>query len=179
MALEHPWTQPPARGTALTVAPGVKWLRMPLPFQLDHINLWLLEDGEGWAIVDTGVGLDDVRALWEQIFAAELGGRPVTRVVLTHFHPDHVGNAGWLTERWGVEFWCTQAEFLIAHVAVQSTGPRHAEARARHYRRNGCDDGRDLRHRLRQAGPSDGRRRLGHVRTVRPHRGEPTRPEAP
>ena len=128
------------RGTALTVAPGVKWLRMPLPFQLDHINLWLLEDGEGWAIVDTGVGLDDVRALWEQIFAAELGGRPVTRVVLTHFHPDHVGNAGWLTERWGVEFWCTQAEFLIAHVAVQSTGPRHAEARARHYRRNGCDE---------------------------------------
>ena len=128
------------RGTALTVAPGVKWLRMPLPFQLDHINLWLLEDGEGWAIVDTGVGLDDVRALWEQIFAAELGGRPVTRVVLTHFHPDHVGNGGWLTERCSVEFWCTQAEFLIAHVAVQSTAPRHAEARARHYRRNGCDE---------------------------------------
>src|SRR5213593_1215769 len=104
-SLEYPFPQLPEPGGTVQVAPGVKWLRMPLPFQLDHINLWLLEDGEGWAIVDTGVGLDDVRALWEQIFAAELGGRPVTRVVLTHFHPDHIGNAGWLTERWGVEFW--------------------------------------------------------------------------
>ena len=94
MAIEHPWTQPPAPGTALAVAPGVAWLRMPLPFQLDHINLWLLDDGDGWAIVDTGVGLDDVRALWEQVFTRHLGGRPVTRVILTHFHPDHIGNAG-------------------------------------------------------------------------------------
>jgi glyoxylase-like metal-dependent hydrolase (beta-lactamase superfamily II) len=118
------------------VAPGVAWLRMPLPFQLDHINLWLLADGEGWAIVDTGVGLDDVRALWERVLA----GRRMTRVVLTHFHPDHIGNAGWLIERHGIDLWCTQAEFLIAHVAVQSTGPRHADARLRHYRRNGCDE---------------------------------------
>jgi glyoxylase-like metal-dependent hydrolase (beta-lactamase superfamily II) len=139
MPIDHPWTQPPAPGTVQEVAPGVAWLRMPLPFQLDHINLWLLDDGDGWAIVDTGVGLDDVRALWEQIFAGHLGGRPVRRVILTHFHPDHIGNAGWLTERWGVDLWSTQAEFLIAHVAVTSTGPRHGEARTRHYRRNGCD----------------------------------------
>jgi len=70
MALEHPWSEPPAAAQTIEVAPGVRWLRMPLPFQLDHINLWLLADGDGWAIVDTGVGLDDVRALWEQIFAS-------------------------------------------------------------------------------------------------------------
>jgi glyoxylase-like metal-dependent hydrolase (beta-lactamase superfamily II) len=140
MPLDYPWTDAPAGGTVREVAPGVAWLRMPLPFQLNHINLWLLDDGDGWAIVDTGVGLDDVRALWERIFADQLGGRPITRVVLTHFHPDHVGNAGWLTERWGVDLWSTQAEFLIAHVAVQSTGPRHGEARTRHFRRNGCDE---------------------------------------
>jgi glyoxylase-like metal-dependent hydrolase (beta-lactamase superfamily II) len=140
MPIDHPWTQPPAPGTVIAVAPGVAWLRMPLPFQLDHINLWLLEDGEGWAIVDTGVGLPDVRALWEQIFAGHLGGRRVTRVILTHFHPDHLGNAGWLTERWGVELWCTHAEFLIAHMAVSSTGPRQGEARMRHYRRNGASE---------------------------------------
>ena len=140
MPITHPWPDAPAPGTVGEVAPGVAWLRMPLPFQLDHINLWLLADGEGWAIVDTGVGLDDVRALWERIFAGSLGGRPVTRVVLTHFHPDHIGNAGWLTERWGVDLWCTQSEFLIAQVAVGHTGPRHAEARLRHYRRNGCDE---------------------------------------
>ena len=140
MAIDVPWTTPPASGTVREVAPGVAWLRMPLPFQLDHINLWLLADGDGWAIVDTGVGLDDVRALWEQIFAHHLGGRPVSRVLLTHFHPDHIGNAGWLTERWGVDLWCTQAEFLIAQVAVGHTGPRHADARRRHYRRNGCGE---------------------------------------
>jgi glyoxylase-like metal-dependent hydrolase (beta-lactamase superfamily II) len=140
MAIDFPWTDAPAPGAVREVAPGVGWLRMPLPFQLDHINLWLLADGGGWAIVDTGVGLDDVRALWERIFTGHLGGRPVTRVILTHFHPDHIGNAGWLTDRWAVDLWCTQAEFLIAHVAVGHTGPRHAEARLHHYRRNGCDE---------------------------------------
>ena len=136
MPIDYPWTDVPAGGTVREVAPGVAWLRMPLPFQLDHINLWLLADGDGWAIVDTGVGLDDVRALWDRI----LEGRRVTRVIVTHFHPDHLGNAAWLTERRGVELWCTQAEFLIAHVAVAATGPRHGAARLRHFRRNGCGE---------------------------------------
>ena len=92
MTLEHPWTTPPAPGNVVTIAPGINWLRMPLPFQLDHINLWLVEDGPGWTVVDTGVGLGETRALWERVFAACLGGRPVTRVIVTHFHPDHMGN---------------------------------------------------------------------------------------
>src|SRR5215470_13887565 len=75
MALEHPWTEPPTPADVRAVASGIYWLRMPLPFQLNHINLWLLEDGPGWTIVDTGVGLDDTRALWERIFATHLGGR--------------------------------------------------------------------------------------------------------
>jgi glyoxylase-like metal-dependent hydrolase (beta-lactamase superfamily II) len=136
MPIEYPWTDAPAGGTVREVAPGVAWLRMPLPFQLDHINLWLLADGDGWAIVDTGVGLDNVRALWDHV----LEGRRVTRVIVTHFHPDHLGNAAWLTDRCGVGLWCTQAEFLIAHVAVAATGPRHGEARLRHFRRNGCGE---------------------------------------
>lgn len=139
MAIDHPWSEPPAPGTTLDVAPGVKWLRMPLPFQLNHINLWLVDDGAGWAIVDTGVGLPDVRALWEQIFA-NLGDRPITRVVVTHFHPDHMGNAAWLTERWGVDLWCGQAEYLIAQLAWRTGEARDHEPRSRHYRRNGCDE---------------------------------------
>src|ERR1700675_3757267 len=108
MALEHPWSQPPAPAHTIDVAPGIRWLRMPLPFALDHINLWLLEDGPGWAIVDTGVGLDDTRALWERLFVEQLDGRPVTRVLVTHFPPDHMGNTGWLAERWRVPLWSTQ-----------------------------------------------------------------------
>ena len=140
MAIEYPWTEAPAFGTAIEVAPGVAWLRMPLPFQLNHINLWLLEDGPGWAIVDTGVGLPDVRALWEQVFGGYLGGRPVTQVIVTHFHPDHMGNTGWLTQRFGVDLWCPQAEFLISQVAHRTGELGEHHPRMEHYRRNGCTE---------------------------------------
>ena len=99
-ALQFPVAAPPRPGTALAIAPGVRWLRMPLPFALDHINLWLLEDGLGWTIVDTGYGMAESQKLWERVFAETLGGLPVTRVIVTHYHPDHIGLAGWLTERW-------------------------------------------------------------------------------
>src|SRR5206468_9288726 len=73
MGLDHPWTEPPRPGTVVDVLPGIKWLRMPLPFRLDHINLWLLEDGAGWTAVDTGIGLEETRALWERVFTETLG----------------------------------------------------------------------------------------------------------
>src|SRR3989304_7618514 len=109
MALHHPLIEPPAPGETIGVAPGVLWLRMPLPFQLNHINLWLLADGPGWTIVDTGVGLDETRAAWERLFATHLDGRPVARVVVTHFHPDPMGNADWLTKRGQAALWCAEA----------------------------------------------------------------------
>src|SRR5438094_276524 len=138
MTLDHPWTTAPAPADVVIVAPGIGWLRMPLPFQLNHINLWLLKDGDGWTIVDTGVGLDDTRALWERIFATRLDGRPVRRVLVTHFHPDHIGNAGWLTARWKTELWCTQAEWLYAQFAWRSRGAADFEPRLAHFRRHGC-----------------------------------------
>jgi glyoxylase-like metal-dependent hydrolase (beta-lactamase superfamily II) len=138
--LVHPWTEPPALGGATVVAPGIKWLRMPLPFALNHINLWLVEDGEGWAAVDTGVGLPNVREAWERVFARELEGRPLTRVIVTHFHPDHIGNAGWLTERWGVELWCTQGEWLSAQLVLRSGNGAEFERRLSHYRRHGLGE---------------------------------------
>jgi glyoxylase-like metal-dependent hydrolase (beta-lactamase superfamily II) len=96
------------------VAEGVFWLRMPLPFSLDHINLYVLDDGDGWALVDTGVNMPACKELWEQLFAGALAGRPVTRVLVTHYHPDHLGLAGWLCERFGVELWIARTEFLYA-----------------------------------------------------------------
>ncbi len=89
----------PPLGETFEVAPGIHWLRMPLPFKLDHINLWLLEDGDGWTIVDTGICRDEVKEAWETLFTDVMAGRPVKKVVVTHFHPDHAGLAGWLTER--------------------------------------------------------------------------------
>ncbi len=120
--MTHPFEERlPAPGEAIAVAPGVWWVRMPLPFALDHINLWLLEDGDGWTLVDTGYGVEATWALWEQLFAGVLGGRPVRNVVVTHYHPDHVGSAAWLLERTGARFWMTAAEFLSAHAARDDT----------------------------------------------------------
>jgi glyoxylase-like metal-dependent hydrolase (beta-lactamase superfamily II) len=139
VSLDHPWLEPPAPGEVIQVAPGIKWLRMPLPFQLNHINLWLLEDGAGWTAVDTGVGLDDTRALWERVFAGALEGRPITRVLVTHFHPDHMGNAAWLGERWRADLWCTQGEWLYAQYARRARDLSDAAVRVEHYRRHGAD----------------------------------------
>ncbi|MEO6031569.1 MAG: MBL fold metallo-hydrolase, partial [Burkholderiaceae bacterium] len=115
----------PAPGTTLEVAPGVRWLRMGLPFALDHINLWLLRDCidgvQGWSIVDCGITDDATRAAWEQIFERELGGLPVLRVIVTHMHPDHMGLAHWLTERWGVRLWISATDYHVARLASGST----------------------------------------------------------
>jgi glyoxylase-like metal-dependent hydrolase (beta-lactamase superfamily II) len=139
--LEFPIAEPPAPGTTVEVAPGIRWLRMPLPFALDHINLWLLEDDGGWTIVDTGFGRgDETRNLWLKVFEATLGGRPVRRVIVTHFHPDHMGLAGWLCERFGVELWMAQAEWLTAQLVRQGWAGGDVEKRVEHYRHNGFED---------------------------------------
>ena len=111
------WVPPP--GTLFEVAPGVHWLRMPLPMAgLDHINLWLLEDGDGWVIVDTGLNTDITRAHWQALFDGPMAGRPVRRVIVTHYHPDHLGLAGWLCARWGVPLEIARTEYLMARMLM-------------------------------------------------------------
>ncbi len=111
-AIRYLFDDVPAPGTLREIAPGVLWLRMPLPMALDHINLYLLEDDDGWWIIDTGIALGPTQELWEQIFTQCLGDKPVKAVLSTHYHPDHIGMAGWLCERWQVPFYMTQAEYL-------------------------------------------------------------------
>ncbi|HEY1431661.1 MAG TPA: MBL fold metallo-hydrolase [Stellaceae bacterium] len=137
--LQFPVAAPPRPGETLAIAPGVQWLRMPLPFALDHINLWLLEDGPGWTIVDTGYAMAETKRLWEQVFAEQLHGLPVTRVIVTHYHPDHIGLADWLIQRWQVPFWITEKEWLFARVmsqAAEDFGPQ----RRSFARRAGLDE---------------------------------------
>jgi glyoxylase-like metal-dependent hydrolase (beta-lactamase superfamily II) len=113
---------------------------MPLPFALNHINLWLLEDDEGWTIVDTGLGSNRTKEYWEQIFQTALGGKPVTRVITTHFHPDHMGLAGWLVERWGAEFCASQSEWLFGRMLSLESDERYLGTMDAFYRRAGLDD---------------------------------------
>jgi len=139
-ALEFPHRDAPAPGTVKRLAPGVRWLRMALPFALDHINLWLLEDGDGWTLVDTGLGDEPTRALWTRIFADVMGTKPVRRVLVTHYHPDHAGNAGWLCARFAAPLWMTQAEYLTAHAVREGVAGYVPGAMLAMFRANGLDD---------------------------------------
>ena len=145
-APDYPHATPPAPAATIEVAPGVHWLRMALPFQLDHINLWLLEDGTpqepGWTLIDTGLGNDATREVWEKIFAGAIGGRPVRRVLVTHYHPDHSGNAAWLCQRFGAQLWMTRGEYLTVHAARHGAAGYSTAAQIALFLANGLDQAR-------------------------------------
>ena len=95
------------------MAPGVLWVRMALPFLLDHVNLYLLEDGPGWALIDTGIDDTRTRETWTALLAGPLAGRKLTRLILTHCHPDHLGLAGWLSDQFGLPLLMSRTEYLM------------------------------------------------------------------
>jgi glyoxylase-like metal-dependent hydrolase (beta-lactamase superfamily II) len=140
----------PALGTADPVAPGIGWLRMPLPFALDHINLWLLDDeleGQaGYTVVDCGAGTDPTRAAWADVFAGAMQGRPLVRVLATHCHPDHVGLSGWLCERFGAPFWATTGEFAFARMMAAALPGVDGPSAIPHFERHGLRDPAMLEH---------------------------------
>jgi glyoxylase-like metal-dependent hydrolase (beta-lactamase superfamily II) len=139
-ALIYPFENPPAPGERLEVAPGVWWLRLPLPFVLNHINVWALDDGDGWALVDTGMRTDAIAATWAQQFASAPDRRPMSRVFVTHMHPDHVGMSGWLTRKFGVRLWMTRLEYLSCRVMMGDTGREAPTDATEFYRRAGWED---------------------------------------
>jgi glyoxylase-like metal-dependent hydrolase (beta-lactamase superfamily II) len=140
--LQFPFAGPPEAGTTLEIEPGIFWLRMPLPFALDHINLWVLRDGDGWTLIDCGLNSARTRELWEAIFPSLLARGGVNRVLVTHFHPDHAGLAGWLTQRFGVELWMTEAEFLITHVNYAQLPGHTKDDTLALFQRHGLDPAR-------------------------------------
>ena len=134
----------PAPGSALTVAPGVKWLRMALPFALNHINLWLLRDeidgSPGWSVVDCCISTDEGKAQWEQVFAGELEGLPILRVIVTHMHPDHIGLAHWLCERWNVRLWISATDYALARIGTEGPTGFGGDAAAAFFAAHGLND---------------------------------------
>ncbi len=138
----------PAPGALSEIAPGVYWLRMGLPFALDHINLWLIadefDDGAGtrpgWTVVDCGIANDATRAAWESVFADGLAGNPIVRVIATHCHPDHVGLADWLCSRWNAPLWMTTGEYGFARMMSASLPGVDGTAMLPHFERHGVTD---------------------------------------
>jgi glyoxylase-like metal-dependent hydrolase (beta-lactamase superfamily II) len=146
--LIYPWESPPPAGEAIELAPQVAertdtallWIRMPLPFALNHINLWLMHHEGGWCAVDCGYGDETTRALWSQHFSSTMDGLPITQVVATHYHPDHLGNARWLMDHFKAPLAMSYAEFATAHALSSALGPYAPEAMSQFYRLHGLGE---------------------------------------
>jgi glyoxylase-like metal-dependent hydrolase (beta-lactamase superfamily II) len=139
--LTYPWDKHPGTDQVLEIAPGVLWIRLDLPFRLNHVNIYLLADGDGWAMVDTGIGNDATIAAWTALFDGPLHGKPISRVIVTHAHPDHVGQAGWMVQRFACPFYMSQVEYLqgVYH-QVRRSDERLVNSR-QFFRRHGMDEG--------------------------------------
>ena len=152
-ALSYPFKATPEPGQALEVAPGVRWLRMRLPMPaLNHINVWALEDGPGWTLIDTGMDLPDTVSNWQSAFSGPLGERPVVRVICTHMHPDHIGMAGWLTRQHNCRLWTTRLEYVTCRMLVADTGREAPADGVLFYRAAGWDDAALEHYRVRFGG---------------------------
>ncbi len=130
----------PEPGTMVELAPGILWLRLALPFALNHVNIHIIDDGTGWTIIDSGVADDRTRAVWEEMLAGRLAGRPVNRLVVTHFHPDHVGLGGWLSEKLGVGVTMSQTEYLQSRLSRSRAGGVDSSPHRPFYVRHGLDE---------------------------------------
>jgi glyoxylase-like metal-dependent hydrolase (beta-lactamase superfamily II) len=131
----------PGLAETIPVAPGIEWLRMPLPFSLKFINLWLVDDGDSWTIVDTGLPLPETKSAWKQLLDARVTpDKPLKRVIVTHMHPDHVGCAGWLCHRYGAELWMSRLEYITCRMLVADTGRKAPAAALDFYRRAGWNE---------------------------------------
>jgi glyoxylase-like metal-dependent hydrolase (beta-lactamase superfamily II) len=136
--IRYPWPDAPDHGTATQVADGVLWMRLPLPMALDHVNVYALDDGDSWTIVDTGFDSRKTRAIWETLLAGPLAAKPVGRIIGTHHHPDHIGLAGWFQAR-GTTLAMSRTAWLMARMLTLDEQPTYPDTSITFYERAGMD----------------------------------------
>jgi glyoxylase-like metal-dependent hydrolase (beta-lactamase superfamily II) len=137
--VHFPYDEQPGTDTAIEVRPGIFWIATPLPFKLRAINLWALRDGDGWTLVDAGYGWGETQEQLIKVRKECLDGAPIKRLIITHFHPDHIGSSGWVEKTWGIRPHMTQSEWMAACLAIGRTASDDLEARCEFYRRHGLN----------------------------------------
>lgn len=152
--MSYPWGERrPATGETMTLRPGLHWVRMGLPFALDHINLWVLDDqfegADTWTVIDSGVFTPSIHQAWETLWAGPLSGRQLSRMLVTHMHPDHVGNAQWLIEHFSpsgapAHLWMSAADYLAAQMSSRQTTGYGGERAAVYFAAHGLRDADNL-----------------------------------
>ncbi|HWV95599.1 MAG TPA: MBL fold metallo-hydrolase [Xanthobacteraceae bacterium] len=138
--LRYPWETPPKPGEILELMPGVVWVRLALPFQLNHVNIYLLADGDGWTMIDSGFGNEETIAAWTALFEGPLKNFNITRLIVTHSHPDHVGLAGWIVERFDCPLVMSQVEYLQSVYHQNRGTEERKQAQRLFFRRHGMDE---------------------------------------
>lgn len=139
VGLRYPWDTPPDNDAAIEVAPGVLWLRLPLPMKLDHVNVYALDEGDSWTIIDTGFASKKTKAIWGALMAGPLGGKPISRLIVTHHHPDHIGLAGWFQTEHGVELVTTRTAWLTARMLTLDAQDVSSPESLAYYRKAGME----------------------------------------
>lgn len=135
--LEFPFPEPPASGAVIEVAPGILWARLALPFRLDHVNVYFLEDDDGWYIFDTGIANRETKAAWHTLLNGPMAGLRIKGLIVTHHHPDHIGLAGWLCETLDVPMLTSRTSFLSCMTFAHSPSVLEASEYSRFYARHG------------------------------------------
>ncbi len=136
-SLTYPFDSAPPPGTLVDVAPGIRWLRLPLPYRLDHVNIYLIANDGGWTCFDTGLGTDECKAAWLRALENPANGLTLKSAIVSHFHPDHVGLAGWLCERYGLELTMPRPEYLHSVLLQFAPADFGEEVFRPFYRRHG------------------------------------------
>ncbi|MCF6444375.1 MBL fold metallo-hydrolase [Nereida sp. MMG025] len=137
--LRYPFPDAPCEGEAIPIADGVLWMRLPLPMALDHVNVYALDDGDAWTIVDTGFDTKRSRAIWRMLMDGPLAGKRIGRVIVTHHHPDHVGLAGWFQSEHDAALVCTRTTWLFSRMLTLDAHDRPTSETLSYWRSAGMD----------------------------------------
>jgi glyoxylase-like metal-dependent hydrolase (beta-lactamase superfamily II) len=139
-ALRYPWENHPGPDQVVEIRPGLLWVRLKLPFRLNHVNIYLLADGDGWAMVDSGFGNEESIAAWTALFEGPLAHVRITRLIVTHSHPDHVGLAGWIVDRFKCALYMSQVEYLQSVYHQNRGTEERRNAQRLFFQRHGMDE---------------------------------------